>query len=817
MRLEDLPALIQKTHQIFPTQKSLPNAERIHRSMFKSRTITLLFTTGAVLTSIQLLPAKKIQPAISISNVTWSASATTVQVTWQTSVASDSILRCGAASGSYTFNAVDNGTQSSVTSHSGIVAGLKAGTAYACQVQSKNASGSSGAAIINGTTTAEPGSTPITGLSVGGFTPYNANGQQVDGDTFYNCISNDETEYLTLDDSNGFGLGMPGGSNQMLGKLISESPVLGADVNFLSSYGSAGGHAGSDNLGAKASGLYCLGGNIYMITERVGSYAGNGAVQHLSAQIIKSADHGLSWSNFQNPNTYNANGSMTYPADATMFGSHTLFGASAFVMYGADDGSTGYRVDNADAYTYIVGNDGYWNNGNALYLARIPKAKLQNLNPSDIAYYVGGDGNSDAAWTRSITGIQPILSADGRLSEPAIQYIPALNRYLLFEWYYPNNIQSSSANSANSQWITYEAPHPWGPWNLIDSRNWPTQGYYNPVPLQRSALNGTTLTLMSTANFNADWSAYPNLSTNFTYQMYTNAVEILSAAAPDPGSLSGPPFSGVLDVPGVPRPTAAYSLRRLAGSYSGSLVRVVRWTDGLSADIGFTSSGGLDLPTLMNFCAGSTCSVSKWYDQSGNQTDATQKVLSKQPIVVDSGQLIKGGLRGMPALEWKPGTVGFTTSASVSGQQLEAVMLAALSPNSPPWAVMLEAWDGSANGTASLHNADVLLRTADSNGVSNIRYGAENDSVTTPMNTLIWMDSQFTGTAMNLYVGANSVISSPSSGNFAANALMIGSADDGSATWAMQGSMSELLVFTTNLSGDTGAALYTDEQNYYSW
>ena len=45
------------------------------------------------------------------------------------------------------------------------------------------------------------------------------------------------------------------------------------------------------------------------------------------------------------------------------------------------------------------GNDGYWNNGNALYLARIPKAKLPNLNPSDIAYYVGGDGNSDAAWT----------------------------------------------------------------------------------------------------------------------------------------------------------------------------------------------------------------------------------------------------------------------------------------------------------------------------------------------------------------------------------------------------------------------------------
>jgi hypothetical protein len=672
--------------------------------------------------------------------------------------------------------------------------------------------------MVNVTTDAERSTTPITGLSIGAFTPYNANGQQMDGDTFYNCISNDGATYLTLDDSNGFGLSMPGGSNQMLGKLIGEAPMLGADVNFLSSYGIAAGRAGSDNLGAKASGLYCHGGNIYMVTERVGVYAGNGAVQHLSAQIIKSADHGQSWSNFQNPYTYNTNGSMTYPADATMFGSHTLFGASAFVMYGADDGSTGYRVDNADAYAYLIGNDGYWNNGNALYLARIPKAKLPNLNPSDIAYYVGGDGNSDAAWASSIAGIQPILSADGSMSEPAIQYIPALNRYLLFEWYYPSSIQSSSANSANSQWIAYEAPHPWGPWTLIDSRNWPTQGYYNPVPLQRSALDGTTLTLMSTGNFNTDWSTYPNLSTAFTYQMYTCPVEILTAALPDPSSHFDPPFSGVLDMSEVPRPVAAYSLRRLTGSYSGSLVRVVRWSDGSTSDIGFTSVGDLDLTALMTFCAGSTCSVSNWYDQSGNRADATQKTLSKQPIVVDSGRLVKGGLRTMPALEWKPGTIGLMAPVSITGQKLEAVMLAALSPQSPPWAVLLEAWDGSANsGIASPNNADVLLRTGGSNAVSNIRYGAENDSATIPIGMLIWMDSQFTGEAMNLYVGANPVISSPSSGNFAANALIIGSADDGSPSWAMQGTLSELLVFVANLPGDIGGALYTNQQNYYSW
>src|SRR4029078_5448680 len=130
------------------------------------------------------------------------------------------------------------------------------------------------------------------------------------------------------------------------------------------------------------------------------------------------------------------------------------------------------------------------------------------------------------------------------------------------------------------------------------------------------------------------------------------------------------------------------------------------------------------------------------------------------------------GLRGVPALAWKPGTVGFMAPVSITGQRLEAVMLAALSPKYPPWAVMLEAWDGSANsGIASPNNADVLLRTASSSGVSNIRYGAENDGLPIPMDALIWVASQFTGTEMNLYIGSNPVVSSPSFGNFAANTL----------------------------------------------
>ena len=77
--------------------------------MSKFRVLTLLFAAGAVFASVSIGSAKKIQPAVRISNVSWSASATTVQVTWQTSAASDSILRCGYAAGDFVFNGVDNG------------------------------------------------------------------------------------------------------------------------------------------------------------------------------------------------------------------------------------------------------------------------------------------------------------------------------------------------------------------------------------------------------------------------------------------------------------------------------------------------------------------------------------------------------------------------------------------------------------------------------------------------------------------------------------------------------------------------------------
>jgi hypothetical protein len=58
-------------------------------------------------------------------------------------------------------------------------------------------------------------------------------------------------------------------------------------------------------------------------------------------------------------------------------------------------------------------------------------------------------------------------------------------------------------------------------------------------------------------------------------------------------------------------------------------------------DIGFDGSCNLDTTTLLSFCAGTTCYVVKWYDQSGNGNDATAFAGdSNGPPIVNGGLVI---------------------------------------------------------------------------------------------------------------------------------------------------------------------------------
>ena len=108
----------------------------------------------------------------------------------------------------------------------------------------------------------------------------------------------------------------------------------------------------------------------------------------------------------------------------------------------------------------------------------------------------------------------------------------------------------------------------------------------------------------------------------------------------------------LLDVYGA-NVEAAYSVRKLSASYAGSAIRVRRSSDNSEQDIGFDGNGDLDTSALTTFVGANDGKVVKWYDQSGNSSDAVQTNVNGQPHIIASGVLSNQG--GKPAVAQETG------------------------------------------------------------------------------------------------------------------------------------------------------------------
>lgn len=107
-------------------------------------------------------------------------------------------------------------------------------------------------------------------------------------------------------------------------------------------------------------------------------------------------------------------------------------------------------------------------------------------------------------------------------------------------------------------------------------------------------------------------------------------------------------FVGLLD--DYSGASAAYSLRLLRSTYTGSAIKVRRSVGSPSEkDIGFVNNE-LDVADLESFCSGTDGFVVTWYDQSGNAIDASQATAASQPQIVSSGSVILEN--GKPSLDF---------------------------------------------------------------------------------------------------------------------------------------------------------------------
>jgi len=109
---------------------------------------------------------------------------------------------------------------------------------------------------------------------------------------------------------------------------------------------------------------------------------------------------------------------------------------------------------------------------------------------------------------------------------------------------------------------------------------------------------------------------------------------------------------------------AAYSLRKLSSAYAGSAIRVRRSSDNTEQNIGFDSDGNLDTYALSTFVGTGNGFVTTWYDQSGNDRNATQATAANQPSIVSSGIVIN--LNNKSSIYFNGSTFMSTTQNVVS-------------------------------------------------------------------------------------------------------------------------------------------------------
>ncbi len=93
----------------------------------------------------------------------------------------------------------------------------------------------------------------------------------------------------------------------------------------------------------------------------------------------------------------------------------------------------------------------------------------------------------------------------------------------------------------------------------------------------------------------------------------------------------------VSQVDGSANNGAAFGLRRLKATYTGSAIRVRRSNDNQEQDIALNADGSLNTSALTSFVGANNGFVTIWYDQSGNGANAVQANASQQPRIVNAG------------------------------------------------------------------------------------------------------------------------------------------------------------------------------------
>jgi hypothetical protein len=256
---------------------------------------------------------------------------------------------------------------------------------------------------------------------------------------------------------------------------------------------------------------------------------------------------------------------------------------------------------------------------------------------------------------------------------------------------------------------------------------------------------------------------------------------------------------------------AAFSLRKLTSTYSGSAIRVRRSSDNNQQDIAFNGLGRLDTTALKTFVGSSSGYITIWYDQSGFGKHASQATNAKQPRIVNAGTVDLQN--GKPAIIFS-GAQNLQTSltgvqASTGGNITTANIV--FKNNTANTGIL-------SNGDGGTNRYTILAPWGDGNTYFDLGNAGSGGRLT---GALTWTNMsvgtfQRNNTQANIWKNGLSILSSStlSTTVTSTNSMFIGSYD--ATNYYINGAMAELIVFPSALSTADRQTLECNQSTYYA-
>ena len=234
--------------------------------------------------------------------------------------------------------------------------------------------------------------------------------------------ADDDNQYTAYGDGWGFEPKTKKKLSLGIAKIVGSPP----DFRGVNIRTDSGERIGQGAKGAKASGMLCVDGVLYMLVRNTGN-----------SQIAWSRDRGKNW-------------------EWCDWKFTTSFGAPTFLNFGRN--YSGERDD--FVYIYSHDSDSAYEPADRMVMARVPKDRIIKRNAYE--FFKGLDDWRQPIWTRDIREMRAVFINPGRCYRSGISYNAGLKRYLWCQTIYGKDDMRFKGGLG-----IFDAPEPWGPWTTV--------------------------------------------------------------------------------------------------------------------------------------------------------------------------------------------------------------------------------------------------------------------------------------------------------------------------------------------------------------